>query len=139
VVVPPPSPTPPVVVEVLPVPVVEVAVVLVEDVVVVVVVVVGVVLLVDVVEDAVVGVVLLVEEIVAIGGVGRTCRRQSLAASRAIVLAPWSRSTRSVGLTVAGSVWTARFRARLALTAAPQLPDWTAEEIWSAWPLRAID
>jgi hypothetical protein len=142
VVVPPPSPTPPVVVDVLPVPVVEVAVVLVEDVVVVVVVlvVVGVVLLVDVVEDEVVGVVLLVEELVVIGGVERTCSsRQSLAASRAIVLAPWLRSRRSVGSMVAGRVWTARFRARLALTAAPQSPDWTAEEIWSAWPLRAID
>jgi hypothetical protein len=32
-------------------------------------------------------------------------------------------------LTVTGRVWTSPFRTALALTAAPQLPDWTAEEI----------
>jgi hypothetical protein len=123
VVVPPPSPTPPVVVDVLPVSVGEVAVLVVVVVVVgVVVVVVGVVVLVVVLEDEVDGVVLLVEELVEVDGVETTCRRQPLAASRAIVLAPWLRLRRSVGLTAAGRVWTARFRARLALMAAPQLP-----------------
>jgi hypothetical protein len=118
----PPSPTPPVVVDVLPVSVGEVAVVVVVVVVEeVVVVVVGVVVLVDVLEE-VDGVVLLVEELVVVEGVEETCRRQPLAASRAIVVAPWLRLRRSVGLTVAGRVWTARFKARLAFMAAPQSP-----------------
>jgi hypothetical protein len=46
---------------------------------------------------------------------------------------------RSVELTVTGRVWTWLSRTALALTAAPQLPDWTAETIWSAWPLSAFD
>jgi hypothetical protein len=125
--------------DVLPVSVLEVAVVGVVEVVVVVVVVVGVVVLVDELEDDVDCVVLLVEELVGIEGVEEMCRWQSLAASRATVPAPWLRSTRSVGLRVAGSVWTARFSARLALMAAPQLPDSTAWAIWSAWPLSPID
>jgi hypothetical protein len=42
-------------------------------------------------------------------------------------------------LIVTGSVATSRFRDALALTAAPQSPDWTAEVISLPWPLSAID
>jgi hypothetical protein len=62
-----------------------------------------------------------------------------LAASFAIVTAPWVKLVRSVGLTVTGSVATSRLRAALALTAAPQSPDWTADEISFPCPLSAID
>jgi hypothetical protein len=62
-----------------------------------------------------------------------------LRASFAIVLAPCVRLRRSVGLIVTGRVWTWLLSDALALMAAPQLPASTAEEIWSAWPLNAID
>ena len=124
VVVPPPSPTPPVVVEVVPVSVGVVAVLEVVDVELVVVV--GVVVLVEVLVD--VDVELLEdEEEVGVDAVEEVCCRQSLRASSAIVLAPWLRLRRSVGLTVTGRVWTSVFSAALALTAAAQLPDCTAE------------
>jgi hypothetical protein len=45
------------------------------------------------------------------------------------VTAPWVRFARSVGLTVIGSFCTSAFSAALALTAAPQSPDCTAELI----------
>jgi len=101
VVVSPPSPTPPDVVVPEEVPgfvgvVAVVEVVDVEDVVVEVLVVVGV--LVDVV---VVGVVVVVV-VVGIDVVVAWCSRQSLAASSAIVAAPWLRLLRSVGFTVTG-------------------------------------
>jgi hypothetical protein len=134
-VVPPPSPTPPVVVEVLPVSVGEVAVV---DVLVVEVVVVGVVVVVVVLVDVDV-LVLVLEVVVGVDAVEAMCLRQSLPASSAIVLAPWLRLPRRVGLTVTGRVRTRSFNARLALTAAAQFPESTAEEIWSAWPFSAID
>jgi len=117
VVVPPPSPTPPVVVEVLPVSGGVVAVLEVVDVDVVVV---GVVVLVDVL---VVVVVVVVDEEVAVEDVEAVWWWQSLRASWAIVPAPWLRFRRSVGFTVTGSVWTWLLRTALALTAAPQLPD----------------
>jgi len=115
--VPPPSPTPPVVVDVVPVSVGVVALVEVVDVEVVVV---GVVVLVDVLVE--VDVVVVDEEVLGIG-VAAVCCRQSLRASSAIVLAPWLRFWRSVGLTVTGRVWTSPFRTALAFKAAPQLPD----------------
>jgi hypothetical protein len=46
---------------------------------------------------------------------------------------------RRVELIVTGRVCTSPERTELALTAAPQLPDWTAEETASAWLLRAPD
>ncbi|HTT28378.1 MAG TPA: hypothetical protein VMG37_08200 [Solirubrobacteraceae bacterium] len=55
------------------------------------------------------------------------------------MLAPWLRLLRSVGLIVTGRFWTSLFSAALALTAAPQLPDATAEEISLPCPLSAID
>jgi hypothetical protein len=55
------------------------------------------------------------------------------------VLAPWLKLLRSVELMAAGSVWTSPERTALAFTAAPQLPDWTADETASAWLLRAFD
>jgi hypothetical protein len=138
VVVPPPRPTPPVVVEVVPVSVGVVAVVGVV-VVVVVVVLVGVVVLVEVLVEADVEVELVVEEVVGVEPVDAVCGWQSLWASWAIVLAPWLRLLRRVELTVAGRVWTSPERTALALTAAPQLPDWTADETASAWLLKALD
>jgi hypothetical protein len=99
---------------------------------------VGVVVLVEVLVDVDVE-VLLEDELVGVDAVEDVCCRQFLRASRAIVLAPWVRFLRSVGLMVTGRVWTSRFSATLALTAAPQFPDPTAELIWSAWPLSAID
>jgi hypothetical protein len=97
---------------------------------------------VDLVVGVVVGVVVVVVVgvvVVVVGAVDVAWSRQSLTASRAIVLAPWVRFRRSVGLTVAGSVCTSRFSAALAFAAAPQLPEETAELISSAWPLSAID
>ena len=78
------------------------------------------------------GVVVVLEEVVGVEAVEGVCSRQSLPASWAIVLAPWFRLVRSVGLTVTGRVWTSWFSARLALSAAAQLPEFTAELIWSA-------
>jgi hypothetical protein len=46
---------------------------------------------------------------------------------------------RKVGLTVAGRFWMSWLSAALALIAAPQLPDWTAESISLPWLLSAID
>ena len=113
---------------------------------------VGVVALVELVEVVVVGVVvvvvvlvdvdvdvLLVDVDVGVEAVEGVCWRQSSPASWAIVLAPWLRSLRRVGLTVTGRVWTSWFSARLALRAAAQFPESTAEEIWSACPLSVID
>jgi hypothetical protein len=134
VVVPPPSPTPPVV-DVVPVSVGEVAVV---EVSVVDAVVVGVLVLVEVLVEVDVDVVV-VEVVVGVESVEAVCCRQSLTASRAIVLAPWFRLPRRVGLIVTGRVRTSWFSARLALRAAAQFPDCTAEEIWSACPFSAID
>jgi hypothetical protein len=134
-VVPPPSPTPPVVVDVVPVSVGEVAVV---EVLVLEVVEVGVVVLVEVLVDVDV-VVLVLGVLVGVDAVEAMCCRHSLNASRAIVLAPWLRLPRRVGLIVTGRVRTSWFRARLALRAAAQLPESTAEEIWSACPFSAID
>ena len=83
---------------------------------------VGVLVLDDVLVD--VGVEELVEgDVVGVEAVEEVCWRQSLRASSAIVLAPWLRLRRRVGLTVTGSVWTSPFSAALALIAAPQLPD----------------
>jgi hypothetical protein len=62
-----------------------------------------------------------------------------VAASCAIVTAPWFKLARRVGLTVIGRLWMSRRRAVLALTAAPQSPDCTAELISLPWPLSAID
>jgi hypothetical protein len=135
VVVPPPSPTPPVV-EVVPEPVGVVALVEVADVEVVVVV--GVVVLVDVLVEVDVEVVV-VEEVVGVDVAVEICSRQVFRASSAIVLAPWLRFCRNVGLTLTGRVWTSLFNEALALRAAAQLPDCTADEIWSACPLSAID
>lgn len=81
-----------------------------------------------VVDVVVVGVV--VEDVVVAGeAVVEVCWRHSLAASWEIVTAPWVRFARRVGLTVIGSFWTSMFSAVLALTAAPQSPDCTAELI----------
>ena len=77
-------------------------------------------------------VVVVVEVLVGVEAVDVVCWRQSLAASWAIVPAPWLRFRRSVGLIVTGRVWTSLFRTALALRAAPQLPAWTAVLIWSA-------
>jgi hypothetical protein len=101
------------------------------------VVVVGVVVLVEVLVE--VDVEALVLEVVGVEAVDTACWRQSLPASWAIVPAPWLRLLRRVGLTVTGRVWTSRLRAALAFRAAAQFPESTAEEIWSACPLRAID
>jgi hypothetical protein len=68
-----------------------------------------------------------------------SCWRHSVAASCAIVTAPWFKLSRRVRLTVMGRLCTSRRRAALALTAAPQSPDCTAELIWSPCPLSAID
>ena len=135
VVVPPPIPAPPVV-EVVPVSVGVVAVV---DVVVVEVVVVGVV--VEVVVDGVLVLVLaLVDGVVdGVDCVLAVCCRHSRRASFAIVVAPWLRLLRRVGLIVTGRFWTSWFRAALALTAAPQLPDCTAALISLPWPLSESD
>ena len=89
-------------------------------------VVVGVVVLVDVLVDVE---VLVDEEVVEVDAVEAVCCRQSFRASLAIVLAPWVRLRRSVGLIVTGRVRTSLFSATLAFSAAPQLPDVTAEEI----------
>jgi hypothetical protein len=82
---------------------------------------------------------LLEDEVVGVDTVVELCWRQSLAASCAIVAAPWVRFSRSVGLTVIGSVATSALSAALALTAAPQSPACTAELISLPWPLSAID
>ncbi|MFZ0977085.1 MAG: hypothetical protein WAN22_33020 [Solirubrobacteraceae bacterium] len=122
----PPSPTPPLVVEVVPVLGGVVAVVVVVDVVV------GVVELVEVVGvvvDDVDDEVLLEDAVVGVEMVVDACWRHSFAASWEMVTAPWVRFARSVGLTVIGSFWTSVFSAALALTAAPQSPDCTAELI----------
>jgi hypothetical protein len=101
---------------------------------------VGVVAVLDVVEVdvVVVGVVVLVEVLVEVDVVVvdedvvvdwvEVVWWQSLRASSAIVLAPWLRLRRSVGLMVTGRVWTSLFSTALALTAAPQLRDCTACE-----------
>jgi hypothetical protein len=99
------------------------------DVVELVLVVVGVVVVVVVLVEVDDWVVLEVDEVVGVDVVAALCCRQSLAASRAIVVAPWTRLRRNVGLTVIGRPCTSRLREALALMAAPQLPDWTAEEI----------
>jgi hypothetical protein len=112
----------------------EVAVV---DVSVVEVVVVGVLVLVEVLVE--VDVLVLVLGVVGVEAVEAMCCRHSSAASTAIVLAPWFRLPRRVGLIVTGRVRTSSFSARLALRAAAQFPDCTAEEIWSACPFSAID
>jgi hypothetical protein len=91
-----------------------------------VVVVVGVLVLVDVLLDVD---ELVVDELVVGTVVDVLCWRQSLRASWAIVLAPWDKLLRSVVLIVTGSVWTSLFSTALALSAAPQLPAWTAEAI----------
>ncbi len=101
------------------------------------VVVVGVVVVVEVLVD--VDVEVLVDDDVGVEAVDAMCCTQSLTASRRIVLAPWFRFPRRVGLIVTGRVRTSWFRARLALRAAAQFPESTAEEIWSAWPFSAID
>ena len=134
-VVAPPSPTPPVVVDVVPV---SVGVVAVDEVLELDVLLVGVVVLVEVLVDVEVE-VLLEDVVVGVDAVEDVCFRQSLTARRAIVLAPWLRFLRNVGLIVMGRVWTSWFRATLALAAAPQFREPTAELIWSAWPLNAID
>jgi hypothetical protein len=126
VVVPPPSPAPPVVVELVPVldgVVAEVEVVELE------LVLVGVLVLDDVLEDVLVDVLVDVDDGVLGAEVDGVCCRHSLAASSAIVLAPWARLLRRVGLTVTGRACTSLFRAALAFTAVPQLPDCTAAEI----------
>jgi hypothetical protein len=48
--------------------------------------------------------VVVLDELVEVEAVEVVCRRQSLPASSAIVLAPWVRLRRSVGLTVSGRV-----------------------------------
>jgi hypothetical protein len=100
--------------------------------------VVGVVAGVVVVSVVVVGVVsVLVEGVVVVGVVavvvvGVVVRvlvvRQSTDASRLTVEAPWFRSWRRLVLIVDGRFETALIRPWLALLAAPQLPDATAEE-----------
>ena len=117
VVVPPPTPTPPVVVDVVPVSVGVVAVLEVVEVELVV----GVLVLVLVLDVLVEVDEVVVDEAVS-GWVDVVWWRQSFWASWAIVLAPWLRLLRSVGLIVTGSVWTSLPRIRLAFTAAPQLP-----------------
>jgi hypothetical protein len=104
----------------------------------VVVVVVGEVVLVDVLVEVDV-IVVEVEVVVGIEGVDAMCWWQSLMANRAIVLAPWLRLLRRVGLTVIGRVRTSWFSERLAFRAAAQLPESTADAIWSACPLSPID
>jgi hypothetical protein len=102
------------------------------------VVVVGVVVVVDVLVEVDV-VVVGVEVLVGVEAVDAMCWWQSLTANRAIVLAPWFRLLRRVGLTVMGRVRTSWFSERLALRAAAQLPELTADAIWSACPLSPID
>jgi hypothetical protein len=120
---------------------VSVGVVAVPDVVVlvVVVVVVGVVVVVEVVVGVEVDVVVVLEVVVGADAVDAVCWWQSRWASWAIVPAAWLRLLRKVELIVTGRVCTSPDRTELALTAAPQLPDWTAEATASAWPLRAPD
>ncbi len=85
-------------------------------------------------------VVLVVEEVVVgVEAVVAECWWQSCWASWEIVLAAWVRLLRSVELIVTGRVCTSPERTALAFTAAPQLPDCTAEETWSAWLLSALD
>jgi hypothetical protein len=72
----------------------------------------------------------LVDEVdVGVEAVEAVCWWQFLPASSAIVLAPWVRSLRSVGLMFTGRVWTSLLRTAAAFRAAPQLPAWTAELI----------
>lgn len=104
-----------------------------------VVVVVGVVVLVEVLVGVEVDVVLVLDDVVGIDGVDAVCWWQSLWASCAIVPAAWVRLLRSVELIVTGSVSTSLLKTELALTAAPQLPCWTAEATASAWLLSAAD
>jgi hypothetical protein len=125
VVVLPPRPAPPVVEELVPELVGEVAVVEVLEL--------------EVLVDVDVWLVLELDELVGVDAVDEVCWWHSLMASRAIVLAPWARFLRSVGLTVTGRPCTSRFSEALAFRAAPQLPEVTADEIWSAWPLSLID
>jgi hypothetical protein len=102
VVLGPPSPTPPDVVVSEEVP--EFVGVVAEVVVVDVEVVLDVLVVVGVLVEVVVVVVGVLVAVVVVGGVVVVawCWRQSLAASRAIVAAPWVRLLRSVGLTVTG-------------------------------------
>jgi hypothetical protein len=117
-----------VVVEVVPVSVGKVAVLLVVlvDVDVMVGVVLVVVVLVEV--EVEVEVLLVLVGVLAVVAVEVVCWWQSCWASWAIVLAAWLRLLRSVELTVTGRVWTSPERIWLALSAAPQFPDCTAEE-----------
>ena len=87
------------------------------------VVVVGVLVIVGVVVDVVVDGVLVVDVVVEVEVVVASCWRHSVAASSAIVEAPWPKLRRSVGLTVTGRCRTSLLRAALALIAAPQSPD----------------
>jgi hypothetical protein len=77
-------------------------------------------------------VLLVLEAVVGVEGVEVGCRWQSFWASCAIVPAAWLRLLRSVELTVTGRVRTSLERIWLALSAAPQFPDCTAEETASA-------
>lgn len=83
--------------------------------------------------------VLVEDEVLDVEDVVVRCWWQSCCASWEIVLAACVRLLRSVELIVTGRVWTSPLRTPLAFTAAPQLPDCTAEETWSAWLLSAID
>ncbi len=84
-------------------------------------------------------VLLVLEAVLGVEGVEAVCWWQSRWASWAIVPAAWLRLLRRVELTVTGRVSTSPERIALALTAAPQFPDCTAEETASAWLLRAFD
>lgn len=91
-----------------------------------------------VVEDWVVAVVAVAVVAVAVGVVGVVVVRQSLEARSLIVEAPWFRLARNVVFTVWGRLATALPKFWLALTAAPQLRDATAELTWSSWPFRVL-
>jgi hypothetical protein len=84
---------------------------------------VGVLELVELLDELDVWLLLVLDELVGVEAVDVVWWWHSLAASRAIVLAPWFRLRRSVGLTVTGSSCTSRPRETLALMAAPQSPD----------------
>jgi hypothetical protein len=84
-------------------------------------------------------VLLVLVVLVGIEGVDAVRWWQSVWASCAIVPAAWVRLLRRVELIVTGRAWTSFWRTPLALAAAGQLPDCTAEEMAAAWVLRALD
>jgi hypothetical protein len=91
----------------------------------------------------VVGVVVVVDDVLEVEElvveVVAACGRHCWLASWPTVETPWSRSWRSVGLTVAGNSATARLRLTVAFDTPVQSPDWSDEEIWLSCVLIELD